>query len=93
MPKRCRENSNDYQCAGRRLAEAPGTNEAVAKQTITAMFHQIASVPAKVDDVSILGFGKFVVGDRPERQGRNPFTGEAITVVAAKKVLFLGPRV
>ena len=38
--------------------------------------------------VSIAGFGKFAVKDRPERQGRNPSTGEAMTIAASKKVSF-----
>lgn len=42
--------------------------------------------------MSISGFGKFVVKDRPERQGRNPATGEAITIAASKNVAFTAAK-
>ena len=63
-------------------------SESDAKKAITAVFDQIADAAAKGDDVSIPGFGKFAVKDRPERQGRNPATGEAMTIAAAKKMSF-----
>lgn len=34
--------------------------------------------------VELTGFGKFSVKERAERQGRNPQTGESITIAAAK---------
>lgn len=70
------------------VAGATGTSEAEAKAAIAAVFEQIAGAAAKGDEVSIAGFGKFAVKDRPERQGRNPSTGEAITIAASKKVSF-----
>ena len=70
------------------VAGTTGTSEAEAKAAIAAVFDQIASTAAKGEDVSIAGFGKFTVKDRPERQGRNPSTGEAITIAASKKVSF-----
>ena len=70
------------------VAGATGTSEAEAKAAIAAVFEQIADAAAKGEEVSIAGFGKFAVKDRPERQGRNPSTGEAITIAASKKVSF-----
>ncbi|WP_242154830.1 HU family DNA-binding protein [Sphingomonas sp. BAUL-RG-20F-R05-02] len=70
------------------VAEATGTSDADAKKAITAVFDQIAGAAAKGEEVSIPGFGKFAVKDRPERQGRNPSNGEAITIAASKKVAF-----
>jgi DNA-binding protein HU-beta len=70
------------------VARTTGSSEADAKAAIAAVFEQIASAAAKGDDVSLPGFGKFAVKDRPERQGRNPSTGEAITIAASKKVSF-----
>jgi DNA-binding protein HU-beta len=70
------------------VAGTTGTSEAEAKAAIAAVFDQIASAAAKGEDVSIAGFGKFAVKDRPERQGRNPSTGEAMTIAASKKVSF-----
>lgn len=70
------------------VAGTTGTSEAKAKAAIAAVFDQIASAAAKGEEVSIAGFGKFSVKDRPERQGRNPSTGEAMTIAASKKVSF-----
>ena len=70
------------------VAATTGTSEAQAKAAIAAVFEQIAGAAAKGEEVSIAGFGKFAVKDRPERQGRNPSTGEAMTIAASKKVSF-----
>ena len=70
------------------VAQTTGSSEADAKAAIAAVFEQIACAAAKGDEISIAGFGKFVVKDRPERQGRNPATGEALTIAASKKVSF-----
>ena len=36
------------------------------------------------DSVALVGFGTFEVKERAERKGRNPQTGEEITIKAAK---------
>ena len=74
------------------LAPSTGSSEAEAKKEITAVFDQIADAAAKGDEISIPGFGKFAVKDRPERQGRNPATGEAMTIAASKKVSFTAAK-
>ena len=74
------------------VATSTGSNEADAKKAITAVFDQIADAAAKGEEVSIPGFGKFAVKDRPERQGRNPATGEAMTIAASKKVAFTAAK-
>ena len=40
------------------------------------------------DRLRIAGLGILEVKDRPERSGRNPATGEAITIKASKKIAF-----
>ena len=39
-------------------------------------------------EITLPGFGKLEVQDRPEREGRNPATGEAMTVAASRKLAF-----
>lgn len=39
-------------------------------------------------EFAIKGFGTFRVLDRPERQGRNPQTGETITIKPKRKITF-----
>lgn len=74
------------------VATATGVSEADAKRAITAVFDQIANAATKGEEVAIPGFGKFAVKDRPERQGRNPSTGEVITIAASKKVAFTAAK-
>jgi len=74
------------------VAEMMGTTEAEAKKAIAATFHQIAEAAAKGEEVSINGFGKFTVKDRPEREGRNPATGATMTIAASKKVAFTAAK-
>jgi len=59
-----------------------------AKSLVDGVFKAIAEAAAKGEDVSILGFGKFKVQDKPARTGRNPATGQAIAIAATKKVTF-----
>ena len=40
------------------------------------------------EEITINGFGKFSVVSRPERQVRNPLTGEQVTAKASKSVKF-----
>ena len=40
------------------------------------------------NDVSLIGFGSFTVKDRPARTGRNPRTGDEVTISACKAAGF-----
>ena len=40
------------------------------------------------ENVAILGFGTFEIRERAARQGRNPATGETITIAASKAPAF-----
>ena len=42
----------------------------------------------KGDKVALVGFGTFEVRERPARKGRNPQTGEEITIEASKLPAF-----
>jgi DNA-binding protein HU-beta len=55
---------------------------------VDRVFKAIAEAAAKGEDVSIPGFGKFKVQDKPARTGRNPATGQAVEIAAARKVAF-----
>lgn len=74
------------------VAATTGTSEADAKKAVVAVFDQIAAAAAQGEEVAIPGFGKFTVKDRPEREGRNPATGEAMTIAASKKVAFTAAK-
>ena len=42
----------------------------------------------KGSDITLVGFGKFSVKDRPAREGRNPSTGATMQIAASKAVTF-----
>lgn len=70
------------------IAAAHDLNKAQAKAVVEAVFAAIAETAKKGEEVSIPGFGKFKVGSREARQGRNPSTGETIQIAASKKLAF-----
>ncbi len=74
------------------LADAIAADQGIAKtdarKIVDAVFAAISDAAAKGEEVSLNGFGKFKVKDSPEREGRNPATGEAMTIKASKKLTF-----
>jgi integration host factor subunit alpha len=59
-----------------------------SKELIDAAMELIKSALASGKDVLISGFGKFEVRDKASRNGRNPQTGEALTLRARRVVTF-----
>lgn len=62
--------------------------DAEIEKVITSFTELITSELVKENAVSIKGFGTFEVRNRSERQGRNPATGETITIKASKSPAF-----
>lgn len=58
------------------------------EKVINAFTNVVADALVDGDKVAITGFGTFEVVERAERQGRNPATGEAITIAASKSPKF-----
>lgn len=71
-----------------KLAADHGITKADAKKLVDGVFVAIGDAAAKGEEISLNGFGKFKVKDSPEREGRNPATGEAMTIKASKKLTF-----
>ena len=59
-----------------------------AKTLVDSVFAAITSASVKGKEVSLPGFGKFKVQNKPARTGRNPSTGAAIQIAASKKLVF-----
>jgi DNA-binding protein HU-beta len=70
------------------IASSADVPKAEARKIVDAVFTAIAEAAAKGEEISLNGFGKFKVKDSPEREGRNPATGEAMTIKASKKLTF-----
>lgn len=59
-----------------------------AYQTLETFLEIMKETLESGDDVMISGFGKFSVAEKARRKGRNPATGEAMTLPARKVVTF-----
>ena len=59
-----------------------------AKALVDSVFAAITTAATKGEEVSLPGFGKFKVQNKPARTGRNPSTGAAIQIAASKKLVF-----
>ena len=70
------------------IAADTNLSKADAGRALDSTLEQLASALTKGDTVQLLGFGNFSISDRAERAGRNPSTGEAITIKATKAVKF-----
>jgi DNA-binding protein HU-beta len=66
------------------IAKHADISKAAAGRALDATVNSIRSALKKGDTVTLVGFGSFHVGRRTARQGRNPRTGDAIRIRAAK---------
>ncbi|MCL2644207.1 MAG: HU family DNA-binding protein [Betaproteobacteria bacterium] len=70
------------------IAERAGVTKVMAGKVLDATTAAIMSTLKKEEDVTLIGFGTFYVGERAARTGRNPRTGKAIKIAAAKTPRF-----
>ena len=70
------------------VAKATGMKKKETEIAVEAVFDAIADALADGDKVQIIGFGSFEAKAQGEREGRNPLTGEKITIAACKRTTF-----
>ncbi|AXK44020.1 HU family DNA-binding protein [Erythrobacter aureus] len=70
------------------LAEKHGLSKTDARAILDTTFDAIVDSVNKGDDVQLSGVGKFALKETKERQGRNPSTGEPMTIAAQRKITF-----
>ncbi|TXC88919.1 HU family DNA-binding protein [Paraburkholderia azotifigens] len=70
------------------VAASTGESKASTGEAIDAILEAVTSAVTRGETVQLIGFGSFSTGARAERAGRNPATGETITIPAAKTVRF-----
>lgn len=70
------------------IAQEAGISKAAAAKALDATTNAVTNALKNGDTVTLVGFGTFYVGERAERQGRNPKTGEPLTIAAAKTPKF-----
>ncbi|MFP7159420.1 HU family DNA-binding protein [Priestia aryabhattai] len=59
-----------------------------SKKAVDALFETISNTLGKEEKIQLIGFGTFEVRERAERTGRNPQTGEEMTIPASKVPAF-----
>ena len=66
------------------IAKSADISKAAAQRSLDSMVSAIKGSLKKNQMVTLVGFGTFYVGKRAARPGRNPRTGAAIKIKAAK---------
>ena len=67
-----------------KIATAAGTSKASVNRILNAFTVELTKVLRKGDKISLPGLGTFSVSKRARRKGRNPQTGEPITIPATR---------
>ena len=70
------------------VAEKADLSKKDADAAVAAVLDAVTAALADGDKVQLIGFGTLEVRERAERQGRNPKTGEAMTIAASKVPAF-----
>ena len=74
------------------IIENVSTNNGYSKTRSTilveSVLHIVKKTLASGEDVLLSGFGKFCVNEKGEREGRNPETGNSMTLRARRIVTF-----
>jgi DNA-binding protein HU-beta len=70
------------------VAESAGLSKADAGKAVEAIFDGITAALKSGDEVRLVGFGTFAVSERAASEGRNPRTGEKISIKASKQPKF-----
>lgn len=78
-------NKNEFVTA---IAEKSGLTKKDAEAALNAYTEVVTDALKAGDSVQLIGFGTFEVRERAARKGRNPHTGEAIEIAAAKAPAF-----
>jgi integration host factor subunit alpha len=71
-----------------RIYEKVGFSKKESAELVETVFDLMKSTLEEGDKIKIAGFGNFVVKEKSDRRGRNPQTGEEITIQARKILTF-----
>ena len=70
------------------VAEKAEISKKDSEKALKAFFDVVAEQLKAGDKVQLVGFGTFEVSERAAREGRNPQTGETMTIAACKAPKF-----
>lgn len=71
-----------------KLADRTGLSKMDAQKAVDGVFECVTDALKAGEEVRVTGFGVFVVSSRAGGKGRNPQTGEEITIKASKAPRF-----
>jgi DNA-binding protein HU-beta len=71
-----------------KIASAAEITKAKADKAVDGFVSAISDALSGGDKITLVGFGTFSVGERAQREGRNPRTGAKIKIPASKVVKF-----
>jgi len=71
-----------------KIAEGADITKASAGRALESLIGSVTEELSNGGEVALVGFGTYKVSDRAARTGRNPQTGEAIQIAAAKVPAF-----
>ena len=74
------------------VAEKAGISKKDAEKAVNATMGAITEAMQNGEPVSLIGFGSFAVQTRGAREGKNPKTGEKISIAPSKVVRFKAGR-
>jgi DNA-binding protein HU-beta len=66
------------------IAEQANLSKADAGRSLDALIKTIETTLKAGDPIALVGFGTFAIKERAERTGRNPQTGQEITIAASR---------
>ena len=70
------------------MAEKAEHKKGQAEAALNAFIDTVSETLKNGEKIQLIGFGSFEVRERSERKGKNPQTGEEITIAAAKVPAF-----
>ncbi len=71
-----------------KMSDDAGITKSQATAALNSFIDAVGAALAADDKVALVGFGTFSVSERAARDGRNPKTGEALTIAAKKSAKF-----
>ncbi len=74
------------------MAEKAELKKVDAEKALNAFVDAVTEALAKGDKISLVGFGSFETKKRAARKGKNPLTGEEISIAASTVPAFKAGR-
>ena len=71
-----------------KVSERIGVTEKESQDLVESVLNLLKSTLESGENIKISGFGKFEVKQKKDRRGRNPQTGESITIDARRILSF-----